>query len=394
MNWEKVRLGEVIQEPISGEWGEDGVGTKVIRNTNFTNEGRLDLTNVAERSIDPRKVLKKKLVAGDVIIEKSGGSPTQPVGRVVHFMVDDGSDYVCSNFTSVLRANEKVNSRYFFWFLFFNHASKKTLSFQNKTTGIINLQLKRYVEELEIPLPPLPVQQKIAALLDAADAVRQKDKALLAKYDALLQSTFHQLFGDPVQNEKGWEVKKLRDCVKFKGGGTPNTKNDDYFQGDILWVSPKDMKSRIIVDTIDKITQDAVDNSTAKLIPAGSVLLVVRSGILKKTLPVAIAGVDLTINQDMKALLCNEDLNNYFVAYLLDALSPVILKSVRGTTADNISSDFLRDISIPLPPLSLQAQFAEIAQNIQRQKALVKEAAAKSEALFQSLLHHSFAAEA
>ena len=97
--------------------------------------------------------------------------------------------------------------------MFAHHQFKTTLSFQNKTTGIINLQLARYLKKVKIPLPPLPIQKKIAAILDAADDYRQKTKALLDKYDELTQSIFLDMFGDPVRNEKGWEVKTLGEVI-------------------------------------------------------------------------------------------------------------------------------------------------------------------------------------
>ena len=123
---------------------------------------------------------------------------------------------MCNNFTSVIRPRPEIDPRYLFWFLFNNHLTQNTLKYQNKTTGIINLQLERYVEELQIPLPPLTTQKRIAEILDAADALRRKDQELLKKYDELAQAIFIDMFGDPVKNEKRWEVKKLHEiCIKI-----------------------------------------------------------------------------------------------------------------------------------------------------------------------------------
>lgn len=183
------KLSNVLAEQITGEWGHEGEDVAVLRTTNFTNEGRLNLNEVVRRSISKDKILKKRLKIGDTIIEKSGGSPTQPVGRVVYFDVN-GQDYLCNNFTSILRPSKEVDPRYLFWFLFANHLNKRTLNYQNKTTGIINLKLERYLEETRIPLPPLPIQKKIAAILDKADSLRHKDKQLLEHYNKLVQSIF------------------------------------------------------------------------------------------------------------------------------------------------------------------------------------------------------------
>ena len=214
----KTIISSVIEKPISGEWGNDGGRIKVLRSTNFTNEGYLNLNEVVTRDIDFKKVESKKLIPGDIIIEKSGGSPNQPVGRVVYF--DEVDTYLCNNFTSILRPKtNKIYPKYLLYILFCNHKFGGTKSFQNKTTGIINLQLNRYIEEVQIPLPPLDTQKKIAAILDAADAYRQKTKTLIDKYDQLAQSLFLDMFGDPVGNEKGWEKRILKDiCTKITDG--------------------------------------------------------------------------------------------------------------------------------------------------------------------------------
>ena len=97
----------------------------------------------------------------------------------------------------------------------------------------------------------------------------------------------------------GWEIKKIKYLLKSVGGGTPNTGVEEYWDGSIPWVSPKDMKSDEIDNSEDKITEDGLENSTTNLIDPGSVLMVVRSGILKHTIPVGINTIPVTLNQDM-----------------------------------------------------------------------------------------------
>ena len=114
-------LADIFNEPISGEWGEEteGEGTKVIRTTNFTNSGKLDLSKgIAFRSISDKKVAEKRLQYGDVIIEKSGGSPAQPVGRVVFFDIEQAT-WLCNNFTAVLRPKQEFHPRYCFYLMYY-----------------------------------------------------------------------------------------------------------------------------------------------------------------------------------------------------------------------------------------------------------------------------------
>jgi type I restriction enzyme S subunit len=182
-------LYQLIDKPISGEWGTEGGTVNVIRTANFTNQGIIDFSKVVTRNIEDKKIITKKLQEHDIIIEKSGGSPDQPVGRVVYF--DKKGLFLCNNFTSILRPKQElIFPKYLHYILFGNHKFGFVKQFQNKTTGIINLQLPRYIKETKIPTPSLEEQKKIADILDAADSLRQKDKQLVEHYDRLSQSLF------------------------------------------------------------------------------------------------------------------------------------------------------------------------------------------------------------
>jgi type I restriction enzyme S subunit len=113
-------LKNVIYKPLSGEWGDGEGETNILRTTNFTNDGKLNLDEVVTRNIELKKISQKQLKYGDTIIEKSGGSPNQPVGRVVYFDQKEGT-FLCNNFTSVIRGKSEIDKRYLFWFLFNNH---------------------------------------------------------------------------------------------------------------------------------------------------------------------------------------------------------------------------------------------------------------------------------
>jgi type I restriction enzyme, S subunit len=129
------------------------------------------------------------------------------VGRVVFFDNPDRDTYLCNNFTTTLRPNKKVvYPKYLFYALFFNHLKGKTLRYQNKTTGIINLKLDNYLNS-EISLPPISDQKRIAYLLGKVEGLIAQRKQHLQQLDDLLKSVFLEMFGDPVRNEKGWDKK-------------------------------------------------------------------------------------------------------------------------------------------------------------------------------------------
>ena len=170
-------LSDCIGITFPGEWGEDdsdGTGVKVIRTTNFTNSGKLDLTNVVTRKIDPAKIDKKHLIPGDIILERSGGTADNPVGRVVYF--EARGTFLFNNFTQLLRCKDGVNSLFVFYSLYnFYHTHKSEIrSMGNKTTGIQNLKMDKY---WDIPIADASHEQQdqFVSLYKQADKSKFSD---------------------------------------------------------------------------------------------------------------------------------------------------------------------------------------------------------------------------
>ena len=119
------KIKELIVDKISGEWGKlpvDNNGINVIRTANFLNDGTINFSDIVVRNILENKINKKQLINDDIIIEKSGGSPRQPVGRVVYFQNPDDEKYLCNNFTTILREDRsKIYPKYLFYALFYNY---------------------------------------------------------------------------------------------------------------------------------------------------------------------------------------------------------------------------------------------------------------------------------
>lgn len=163
----------------------------------------------------------------------------------------------------------------------------------------------------------------------------------------------------------GWEMATLDDLGTWTGGGTPSKKVADYWGGDIPWVTPKDMKAPRLNGSQDRITAKAVQESSAKLVPAGSLAFVVRSGILEHTLPIALLKCDATINQDLKVLTPHADLNPEWLLYALLALAPMIRRECRkdGTTVASLDFPKLRRYPVPLPPRAEQDRIVEAVES-------------------------------
>jgi type I restriction enzyme S subunit len=157
-----------------------------------------------------------------------------------------------------------------------------------------------------------------------------------------------------------WDLKRLKRIAQFRGGGTPTKDRADYWGGEIPWVSPKDMKVSVVIDTEDKITPQALRESATNLVPAGAVLLVVRSGILIHSIPVALAGREVTLNQDLKAILPGPKLRPEYLYYLVRGLQSELLVEWKkeGATVESLEVDLVEQTKTPLPPLTEQRAIA------------------------------------
>ena len=196
--WSIVPVSSVVIKPLSGEWGQedtDGTGVKVLRTTNFTDSGFIDYTEVVSRSIELKKVEAKALRDGDVLIEKSGGSDTKPVGRVV-FYQETSENFLFNNFTALLRPNTpKLNSRFLFTFLFVTYWNGGTKLYENKTTGIHNLKLADYLDNTMIPIPPIEDQEVFAAFVEQSDKSKFELEQALSELTATYKRIIKENLG-------------------------------------------------------------------------------------------------------------------------------------------------------------------------------------------------------
>ena len=159
-----------VDDSFPGEWGTEDTmeaGVKVIRTTNFTNSGKLNLADVVTRSIEDRKIARKQIKKYDTILERSGGTADNPVGRVVLFEEDDL--FLCNNFTQVLRFKD-IDPRFAFYSLYYFYQTNKTAirSMGSKTTGIQNLNMSKYLE-IGIPNASDEEQKEFVAIAEQAD---------------------------------------------------------------------------------------------------------------------------------------------------------------------------------------------------------------------------------
>ena len=215
-------------------------------------------------------------------------------------------------------------------------------------------------------------QEEVVKVLEKCELLIEDYNKKLTLLDEAVRARFVEMFGDPVINDKKWLTVSVENlCDEIYGGGTPSKAHEEYYEnGDIPWVSSKDMKTDVLTDSQIKINQLGIENSTARLVPVNSVIMVIRSGILKHTLPVAINAVPITVNQDLKVFIPGNKIISRFLAMQFKMHEKSILFGVRAVTADNIEFNSLKARRMIVPPLELQNQFASFVEEIDKSRLL------------------------
>lgn len=254
---------------------------------------------------------------------------------------------------------------------------------------------QKTLKNIEIPLPPLDNQKRIAHLLGKVEGLIARRKQHLQQLDDLLKSVFLEMFGDPVRNEMGWDTVPFHKVGKFISGGTPSKSREDFWDGDFPWVSPKDMKVTIINDAIDHISEKVFDETSLKRIAPNHLLIVVRGMILMHSFPVAINAVDIAINQDMKAIKPVKELNVVYLLNCLVSLKRQILKliSTAGHGTRKFDTIAMQKLFIPKPPKNLQNQFAAIVEKVEGLKSHYQQSLNDLESLYRALSQKAFKGE-
>ena len=235
-------------------------------------------------------------------------------------------------------------------------------------------------------------QNEIVKILSNVEQVILSRQKELELFDELIKARFVEMFGDPIHNEKGWNTAAVESvCKEIYGGGTPSKSHPEYYEnGDIPWVSSKDMKTDVLTESQIYINQKGVDNSTARMVPVNSVIMVIRSGILKHTLPVAINAVPITVNQDLKVFIPGESMLTRFMAVQFKMQEVDILSGVRAVTADNIEFNSLKQRAMIMPPIELQKEYVDFLEQVDKSKVAVQKALDEAQLLFDSLMQEYF----
>ncbi len=223
-DFDPIRLKDFLSSNDAGKWGADPTGENdiaVVRSTNFNDTGYLDLSDVALRSLPEDDYRKTKLLENDIVIERSGGSANQPVGRV-SFVTKEIEDtgFGFSNFIQRIRVSDEHNAKYVFYCLYHLHSAGITQTMQTQTNGIRNLEYRYYLNQ-KLPKPTPAEQTHIANLLSAVDKTIQATKNSIAKLEKLKTSLMQNLLTGKMKPDGTWRAED-EFWIDDKFGKVPN----------------------------------------------------------------------------------------------------------------------------------------------------------------------------
>ncbi len=379
MEWPRIRLGDVAQEFISGGtpstkvehyWTGDIpwiTGADVTDNVVVT--GRKWITQEAIEDSATHVVPKGAIL----LVTRTG------VGKVAKA----GADIAISQDLTGIVLKEGTNADFV------------AAAIRQKTRNLLDIQqgaiikgvLRKDVEELEIPFPPLSEQRRIVEILNQADRLRHLRAEADTKAERILPALFIEMFGDPATNPMGWPVVHLGDVTQeFISGGTPSTRVEHYWTGDIPWITGADVTDNVVVAGRKWITQKAIEDSATHVVPKGAILLVTRTGVGK----VAKAGADIAISQDLTGIVLKEGTNADFVAAAIRQKTRNLLDIQQGAIIKGVLRKDVEKLEIPFPSLSIQQKFANSVSGIMKLEANRSESHRHLESLFQTSLHRAF----
>lgn len=358
------KLEDLVSDTFPGEWGSEPTSEnaiKVIRTTNFTNEGHLDLADVVTRDIEPKKVARKKLKQGDTILERSGGTKDNPVGRVVFF--DEIGDYLPNNFTQVLRPKESVNPVYLFYALYnsynINKAAMRAMASQ--TTGIQNLSMSDFMAK-SIVLPSRDEQNKFEQLYRQADKSKFgdfKSQFIEMYYNTHNKQTLESVC--PIMS-KGITPKYVESssvlvinqaCIHWDGQRLGNIK----YHNEEIPVRKRILESG---DVLLNATGNGTLGRCCVFICPSDNNTYINDGHV------------IALSTD-RAVILPEVLNTYLS--LNDTQAEIYRQYVTGSTnqVDIVFSD-IKKMKVPVPSMDEQILFVEVLKQADKSKSIIQKA--------------------
>ena len=343
------------------------------------------ITPSQERSLSEVLSSYTYFADGDVLLAKV--SPCFENGKIgIANNLTNGVGFGSSEYLT-FRLGKDIVKEFLYFYLQNKTFVKEATKNLTGTSGLRRVPTS-FVESCKIPCPPIEEQEKIVEELDCLSGVIEKKKQQLKELDALAESIFYTMFGDPITNEKGWEVKPLKEFGEVITGNTPSTKDEENFSSnDYCFVKPSDIDKDCI--THIKNTENYISKKAflqSRQLKIGSVLTTCI-GIIGK---VGILQTDATCNQQINAIIPNSNYTSDYIAFAIYLSRKVIEDIANAPVVPIINKSAFSNITIPSPPLSLQQEFAEKIEAIEKQKQLIKKSIEETETLFNARMDYYF----
>ena len=358
--WKTVRLGDIFDLQMGK--------TPERKNLDFFSTTDNKWISIADISKADKYIFETKEYISDEAVKKSGIKQIPANTVIMSFKLSIGKTAITKE---PMYSNEAImaflpNGKYevdndFLYHLFSN---KDWSEGSNKAVKGITLN-KASLLEVKILLPPLTIQKQIAKTMDKCTEIISKNKRMLENYDTLIKSRFIEMVGDPVTNTKNWMMRTLESLGKWESGGTPSRKNPAYFKGNIPWYSAGELNTLYLEDSIEKITEEAINESSAKIFKKGSLFVGMYDTAAFK---MGIAKEYCSSNQACANINPNADTNVLWLYYELSEMKEFFLQNRRGVRQKNLNLGMIKDFVIPFPPLTLQNDFATFVQQVDKSK--------------------------
>ena len=311
---------------------------------------------------------------GDVLVAKDGSYL-----KTAFVQKEDKEQALLSSIAILTPKTDIILPEYLAFFFKAPH-TKATVERHYLTGTAIKRVILKGFKVIKAPVPPLSEQKRIVAELDLLQSIIDKQKAQLKELDTLAQATFYDMFGDPVQNEKGLEINRLGDVLRTTSGGTPSKEHPEYYEkGTIPWVNSGDLHQMYIYDVPKHITQLGVDNSSAKLFPVDTVLVAMYGATVGET---SILKIESTTNQAVCGLFPSKHYLPTFLYCVLKYSQSFFIDRASGGAQPNISQGIIKDFNLITPSIKEQKAFAAKIEAIEQQKALINQSIAETQKLF------------
>lgn len=369
----KVTFGEIARECRSTYKG-DKSGMPIVGLEHIVPNDLL----VKNYDVDTENTFTKSFKKGQVLFGRRRAY--QQKASVATF------DGICSGDITVIEAIPgKVDTDLLPFIIqneaFFSHAVQGS-------AGSLSPRVKwEHLTSYEFDLPSLPEQKILADKLWAAYRLKESYKKLLVATDEMVKSQFIEMFGDPMVNTKCWsDYGQIGNYAQIVLGSTPNSKNPDYWDGEIKWITPAEMteESYYIYDTERHLTEEGLRSANLTLLPYRSVLFSTRAPIGK----VGLVGSPMYCNQGFKNFICGEKLNPVYLYYALIFKREYLVSLGTGTTFKELSKKAVENLMIAVPPIALQNEFEAIYQQADKSKFELRKSIEAIDAVIKSLINN------